>query len=317
MHYPPPPPHTVFHDNEHVYGKRDLSSFYRHGAGIPPSSTYKLTFNLDLTNEKMFSSAELVIYKKLVTPQTRNDLTDFETVQVLLVYKKYYYHLKHLVADEMKEIIETRILSTSNEEYVSFNVTTAVRRWLEIKKVSAGEISLEVLIRCPELLSSYKILPPLIEFDIGQQSGSNNTAILSVSILNANELSDMSSNGRRRSKRQIPRLDSDFCFQNPGEPNCCVRELTVNFEKDLGYGWIMSPKEYHPNYCTGFCPSYWPSISENTVFIQAFRVLNPTEAVEPCCAPEKIKPIVIMFTINGELILQRMNNMEVDNCICR
>ena len=294
------------------YGKRDASTlrFYN---GFPPT-TYKLSFDLDLSNERMFSSADLILYKKIANPQPRLQLTEFETVQVLLVYKKYYYYFNHLVADEKREIIDTRILSTNNEEFVQFNITGAVKKWLKVNQVVKGQINLEVVVRCPELLYSYKKLPPLVEFEVGQYY-MNNTAKLVISLLKPQEIVDIS-NGRR-TKRQQLLLDSDFCFKDPNQPNCCVRELKLDFAKDFGWDWVMSPKVYYPNYCSGLCPSLWPTLTASARIFQQFNTVNPTAAVEPCCAPDNLKPIILMFTFGDELFLQLMNNMEVDSCICR
>ena len=282
-----------------------------------PPDTYKLSFNLDLSDQRMFSSAELILFKNIITPQPRTLLTEFETVQVQLVYKTYYYYYEYLLSNEIKETVDTKLVSTNTEEFISLNVTGAIKKWLKVKQVSVGEIDLEVLVRCPEILSSYKKLPPLIKFDVDEHTASNSSAKLIISFVKPEELVDLS--GRRRVKKQVGNmlLDADFCFDNPNEPNCCVRELNVNFAQHFGWTWVMSPIEYSPNYCTGACPFFWPKFSNGTGLLQQYKALNPTSAVDPCCAPDSFKPIVLLFTINGEIFLQLINNMEVQTCICR
>ena len=221
--------------------------------------------------------------------------------------------------EDKELVVETKIISTDNDEYVSFNATDAVDKWLEINQASAGMIDLEVVISCPESLSSKKMFLPAVEFDVGSEP-SNTTAKLVVSFLKLEELNDMSSpssSAGMRRKRQVTRLDGPFCYANPKEPNCCIRNLTIDFEKDFGWTWILSPKSYDPNYCTGLCPYFWPSISDSTRLLQTYRAFNPASAVEPCCAPEKLKPLVVMYAASGRLVLQLLNNMIVDNCICR
>lgn len=41
------------------------------------------------------------------------------------------------------------------------------------------------------------------------------------------------------------------------EKNCCVRQLYIDFRKDLGWKWIHEPKGYHANFCLGPCPYIW------------------------------------------------------------
>ncbi len=302
------------------YGKRHVSSSTNYFELLPPH-TYKFSFNVDLRDQKMISSAELLVFKKAVYPQSRYVLTELETIQVQLVYKTYYYYYKYLVSNEVKEIMDTKIVSTNTDEYISFNVTGAIKKWLQVTELSKGEIRFEIVVRCPEIItSSYRQLPPLIEFDIGSKQSSNSSAKLVLSFVKPEELIGLSSNSRsRRTKKQVGSflLDDEFCFDNPSEPNCCIRQLTINFAEDFGWTWVMAPLEYNPNYCSGVCPFFWPTFSESTQLLQQYSSLNPSGAVEPCCAPDKLTPLVMLFSVNGELFLQMINNMEVDTCICR
>lgn len=36
-----------------------------------------------------------------------------------------------------------------------------------------------------------------------------------------------------------------------------MRQLYIDFRKDLGWKWIHEPKGYHANFCLGPCPYIW------------------------------------------------------------
>ena len=60
--------------------------------------------------------------------------------------------------------------------------------------------------------------------------------------------------------RSSPSSDLDSSLPTPHsstEKNCCVRQLYIDFRKDLGWKWIHEPKGYHANFCLGPCPYIW------------------------------------------------------------
>lgn len=307
-------------DQQYLGGKRSASP---HTTFTPTPVKYSLKFNLNMQNERMFSSAELVVRKVMIYPPPRVELTEFETVQVELVYKQYSFDpiLKTVLLNELREIVDTKLIKTESDEFITFDVTRGIERWFIMSGKSSGSIQFDIVIKVPELMNSFKKLPPLVRFiesDQLQDPEENSTARLVISLVNPEELFDASSvNGRRRRQTTSIVLDSEYCFENPNESNCCVRELSIDFEEDLKWTWIISPKVYFPNYCTGLCPFFWPRASDSTFLLQKFRSFNPTGAVEPCCAPDVLKPILLMFVINDEPFLQIMDNMVVDSCICR
>ena len=277
----------------------------------------------------MFTSAELLIFKERVKSiaKARTKLVEMETVQISFIYTTYHYHNSYLVKEDKREIVDTRIVRTDVDEFEPFDVTNAVKKWMYVNQYSTGEIQLEVTIRCPVSLSTNRPYPPLIEFDTSKDS-SNRSAQFILTFVRPQERTDMSTSssstdtsgnrGSGRKKRQaITRLDTDFCFNEPTEVNCCVRELTIDFADDLGWTWVMMPLQYKPNYCLGLCPFLWPTISNSTIFQQLLRERNPTSAAEPCCASDNLKPLTVLFSFAGELFVQQFNDMILETCICR
>lgn len=54
-----------------------------------------------------------------------------------------------------------------------------------------------------------------------------------------------------------PDRGSSRSVRSSTEKNCCVRQLYIDFRKDLGWKWIHEPKGYHANFCLGPCPYIW------------------------------------------------------------
>lgn len=55
-------------------------------------------------------------------------------------------------------------------------------------------------------------------------------------------------NTQRRKKRSYG-ID---CTENSDENRCCRYPLTVDFQ-EFGWDWIIAPKQYRANYCSGEC----------------------------------------------------------------
>ncbi|XP_044742074.1 bone morphogenetic protein 2 [Chrysoperla carnea] len=108
------------------------------------------------------------------------------------------------------------------------------------------------------------------------------------------------------------------CTENSDETRCCRYPLTVDFQ-EFGWDWIIAPKQYRANYCSGEC---------GYVFLQKFphthiaSLASPTQpdtkpAVEACCAPRKMSPIsMLYFDHELNIIYGTLPNMVVDRCGC-
>lgn len=283
-----------------------IEYYYHYGyhnlkVNIPPIQ-YKLQIPLNLTNVRIVTSAELILLSHVAS--YRQVLQEIETIQISLIYKKDQDYSKRV-----KETILTQVLST-DDGYISFNVTEAIKRWLEINQHlnGVGIMELEVAILPPHSLH-YIHYPPVLEFDISSES---NTQFVVMSAPPEQPPEQMSS----RKKRQI--LNGDFCFGSPNEPNCCIRELTINFEEDLGWTWVLSPLQYQANYCVGLCPVLWPSASFATQIFQLYAENNPGGAVQPCCSTEELSPLTLLILNgNGNTQLIKLSDMVIHSCICR
>lgn len=280
---------------------------------IPPS-IYQFTFPVNLTYDgRSYMSSELYLLRKVLS-QGRTFLTNTETIQLVYVYKVWYLRKGGgPVQVTKREIISTKVVDAV-DGYMSFNTTDAVNKWIEHNNRLFGEITFEVVIKPPVLISTGLPLFPVIEFDVYN----NYTSQFVLNFLKPENIPNASrATRKKRQLATIPRLDADFCFSHPNETNCCIRDLTIDFAKDLGYTWIGSPKSYQPNYCTGLCPALWPTASQSTDFLRIFKERNPTFAVSPCCSPEELEPLSVLVNTGKGPVIQQLPDMVIKSCICR
>ncbi|KAM9766906.1 growth/differentiation factor 8-like [Menidia menidia] len=115
--------------------------------------------------------------------------------------------------------------------------------------------------------------------------------------------------GSRRSRR-----DSGLnCEEESAETRCCRYPLTVDFE-EFGWDWIIAPKRYRANYCSGEC-----EFTHLQQYPHAHLVnkANPRGSAGPCCTPSKMSPINMLYlNRNEQIIYEKIPSMVVDNCGC-
>lgn len=117
------------------------------------------------------------------------------------------------------------------------------------------------------------------------------------------------SEGPKRARRDSG-LD---CDENSLESRCCRYPLTVDFE-DFGWDWIIAPKRYKANYCSGECEYMHLQKYPHTHLVNK---ANPRGTAGPCCTPTKMSPInMLYFNDKEQIIYGKIPSMVVDRCGC-
>ncbi|XP_056144968.1 growth/differentiation factor 8 [Lampris incognitus] len=117
------------------------------------------------------------------------------------------------------------------------------------------------------------------------------------------------SEGPKRARRDSG-LD---CDENSPESRCCRYPLTVDFE-DFGWDWIIAPKRYKANYCSGECEYMHLQKYPHTHLVNK---ANPRGSAGPCCTPTKMSPInMLYFNRKEQIIYGKIPSMVVDRCGC-
>uniref|UniRef100_A0A1A8PBP0 Growth/differentiation factor 8 n=1 Tax=Nothobranchius rachovii TaxID=451742 RepID=A0A1A8PBP0_9TELE len=110
------------------------------------------------------------------------------------------------------------------------------------------------------------------------------------------------------------RRDSGLnCDEESSETRCCRYPLTVDFE-EFGWDWIIAPKRYRANYCSGECEFLYLQQYPHAHLVNK---ANPRGTAGPCCTPTKMSPInMLYFNRKEQIIYGKIASMVVDHCGC-
>ncbi|XP_077452693.1 growth/differentiation factor 8-like isoform X3 [Stigmatopora argus] len=110
------------------------------------------------------------------------------------------------------------------------------------------------------------------------------------------------------------RRDSGLnCDEESAETRCCRYPLTVDFE-EFGWDWIIAPKRYKANYCSGECEFLHLQQYPHAHLVNK---ANPRGSAGPCCTPTKMSPInMLYFNRKEQIIYGKIPSMVVDHCGC-
>ncbi|XP_004010851.1 transforming growth factor beta-3 proprotein [Ovis aries] len=212
-------------------------------------------------------------------------------------------------------------------EWLSFDVTDTVREWLLRRESNLG---LEISIHCPchtfqpngDILENIQELME-IKFkgvdsdddpgrgDLGRlKKKKEHIPHLILMMIPPNRLD---SPGHSQRKKRA--LDTNYCFRNL-EENCCVRPLYIDFRQDLGWKWVHEPKGYYANFCSGPCPYLRSSDTTHSTVLGLYNTLNPEASASPCCVPQDLEPLTILYYVGRTPKVEQLSNMVVKSCKC-
>ncbi|XP_034143525.1 transforming growth factor beta-3 proprotein isoform X2 [Esox lucius] len=218
------------------------------------------------------------------------------------------------------------VLTKGTLEWISFDVTETVREWLMYRETNLG---LEISVHCPchtfnpngdiidnvnEVLEvKFKGVDGEHEeqgrWDLGHlKKKEQNIPHLILMMIPPHRLDA----APRRRKRA---LDTNYCFSTV-EENCCVRRLYIDFRRDLDWKWIHEPKGYFANYCSGPCPYLRSSDTTHSQLLSLYNTLNPEASASPCCVPQDLEPLTILYYSGRTPKVEQLSNMIVKSCKC-
>ncbi|XP_017270635.1 transforming growth factor beta-3 proprotein [Kryptolebias marmoratus] len=216
------------------------------------------------------------------------------------------------------------VLTKGTPEWVSFDVTETVREWLMYRQTNLG---LEISVHCPchtfrpngDIIENTNEVLEVkfkgVEGDFDDQSRGKKQKEqlyphLILMMLPPHRL-DVQSSSRRRKRA----LDTSYCFNNY-EENCCVRPLYINFRQDLGWRWIHQPEGYYANFCSGPCPYLRSADTTHSSLLSLYNTLNPEASASPCCVPQDLEPLTILYYVGRSPKVEQLSNMVVKSCKC-
>ncbi|XP_061434586.1 transforming growth factor beta-2 proprotein-like [Lethenteron reissneri] len=293
-----------------------------------PYNDYFRIFNFDVTSmEKNASNLVKAEFRILRIPnyQAKQNEQRIELYQLL--------EFKDPGAPSQRYIDSKVVRPKSEEEWLSFDITDTVSEWLQHRVKNQG---LKISIHCPcctFVTSTNNIVPNKSEElaarfagiddevvrgpDGGhrqqqqqQQQGLVRGAHLLLMMLPSYRL-ETQPQGKRRKRA----LDAAYCFRNV-EDSCCLRQLYIDFRRDLGWKWIHEPRGYQANFCAGPCPYLWSTDTQHSKVLSLYNTLNPEASVSPCCVPQDLEPLPILYYVNKTPKVEHLSNMVVKSCKC-
>ncbi|XP_032384230.1 transforming growth factor beta-2 proprotein [Etheostoma spectabile] len=147
----------------------------------------------------------------------------------------------------------------------------------------------------------------------GQADFSTKTPHLILTVLPSDRVDNPVKKNR---KKRAAATDTTTCSRG-ADQGCCLRSLYIDFRRDLNWKWIHEPKGYKANFCAGSCPYLWSANNHYNLILPLYNKLNPEASATPCCVPQDLEPLTIMYFIGRTPRVEQLSNMVVKSCKCR
>ncbi|KAE8294992.1 Transforming growth factor beta-1 [Larimichthys crocea] len=265
------------------------------------TKTIPMYFNITKIREsvgdyRLLTSAEL---RMLISHTTIADKQRVELYQGL--GKSASYLFSRFITNQWKH------------KWLSFDVTETLQEWIR-KNYTEQAFELRLFCECSDTSSEAGF-----NFQISGLSGSrgDTEVIRSMTqqppyILTMSIPQNVSSHHSSRSKRSTETKDT--CTAQT--ETCCVRSLYIDFRKDLGWKWIHKPTGYLANYCMGSCTYIWNTENKYSQILALYKHHNPGASAQPCCVPQALEPLPILYYVGRQHKVEQLSNMSVKSCKC-
>ncbi|XP_051733538.1 transforming growth factor beta-1 proprotein isoform X1 [Ctenopharyngodon idella] len=192
-------------------------------------------------------------------------------------------------------------------KWISFDVTLTLKDWLLQTEAEQG-FQVKVACGCNKDDFQFKIAGLAVSSRgdkaiLEEQEPKPHLLVMSLPV-----------DGHSPSKSRIKRQTDGVCTEK--SEGCCVRSLYIDFRKDLGWKWIHEPSGYNANYCTGSCSYVWTSENKYSQVLALYRHHNPGASAQPCCVPQDLEPLTIIYYVGRRHKVEQLSNMIVKTCKC-
>ncbi|XP_042269252.1 transforming growth factor, beta 1a [Thunnus maccoyii] len=216
------------------------------------------------------------------------------------------------VANSSSRYLASRFIDNKwRDKWLSFEVTETLQDWLKGTDDEKG-FELRQFCECGQTAEA-------LTFDIsgakkvrGDQEALNKMTEQLPYILTMSIPQNVSSHLTSRKKRST--ATKDTCTAQT--ETCCVRSLYIDFRKDLGWKWIHKPAGYYANYCMGSCTYIWNTENKYSQILALYKHHNPGASAQPCCVPQALEPLPILYYVGRQHKVEQLSNMIVKSCKC-
>lgn len=205
------------------------------------------------------------------------------------------------------------ITNKMRDNWLSFDVTETLQSWLKDNEDEQG-FQLRLFCECnhASVDSSFSFSISGIDNGRGDQARLQKMTQQRPYILTMSIPKNVSSPNHSRRKRSTDAKDT--CTAQTEA--CCVRSLYIDFRRDLGWKWIHKPTGYHANYCMGSCTYIWNAENKYSQILALYKHHNPGASAQPCCVPQSLEPLPILYYVGRQHKVEQLSNMIVKSCKC-
>uniref|UniRef100_A0A672MX28 Transforming growth factor beta-2 proprotein n=1 Tax=Sinocyclocheilus grahami TaxID=75366 RepID=A0A672MX28_SINGR len=292
-----------------------------------PQSPYFRIVGFDVTNVERNSStlvkAEFRIFRA-PNPQAR---TTEQRVEIYQILKS-----DDVTAPSQRYIDSRTVEPQAKGAWLSVDVTETVKEWMAFRERNLG---LKISVHCPcctFIPSTNNIVPNKseelearfagIDDDLikqnrrpgmtkGQIEFSTKTPHLILTLLPTDRLESPTKKNRKKRSAAV----TSICSRT--DQGCCLRSLYIDFRRDLNWKWIHEPKGYKANFCAGNCPYLWSADNHYNMILPLYNKMNPEASASPCCVPQDLEPLTIVYFLGRTSRVEQLSNMVVRSCKCR
>ncbi|XP_008325099.1 transforming growth factor beta-2 [Cynoglossus semilaevis] len=295
---------------------------------VAPSPHYRVVqfdvSGVDLTNSTLVM-AEFRIFRA-PNPQARASEQRVEIYQLLKPDEE---------STSTQRYIDSRTVQPKAKgSWMSVDVTETVKDWLSDPENNLG-LKLGVHCPCCTFVPSTNNIVPNKSEELealfagvddekirqirkpgqvkGQPDVSTKTPHLILTLLPSDRVDNPAKKNR---KKRAAATDASTCSRG-SDQGCCLRSLYIDFRRDLNWKWIHEPKGYKANFCAGNCPYLWSANNHYNMILPLYNKLNPEASASPCCVPQDLEPLTIMYFIGRTPRVEQLSNMVVKSCKCR
>uniref|UniRef100_H0UVQ2 Transforming growth factor beta n=1 Tax=Cavia porcellus TaxID=10141 RepID=H0UVQ2_CAVPO len=208
--------------------------------------------------------------------------------------------------------LSNQLLTPSDTpEWLSFDVTGVVRQWLSQGEELEG-FRFSAHCSCDSKDNTLRVeingIGPKRRGDLAAIHGMNRPFLLLMA-------TPLERAQHLHSSRHRRGLDTNYCFSST-EKNCCVRQLYIDFRKRPRMEVDPRAQGYHANFCLGPAPYIWSLDTQYSKVLALYNQHNPGASAAPCCVPQALEPLPIVYYVGRKAKVEQLSNMIVRSCKC-
>ncbi|XP_045120776.1 univin-like [Portunus trituberculatus] len=208
-------------------------------------------------------------------------------------------------------LLQTLNVTAAGDEWLSVDVTQAVREWVRAPREDAG-----VLVRCPDCAAAGVTI-------YTGAAASNTTHVPTLDVVTelpagrrAKRSTQLSRATRAKGRKRGDCRDMNLSGRRR-RSNCCRRSMKVRFKDLPDFEFIESPNEFDAFYCSGRCPPRYNPANEHALLQSLLKLQHKKKIPRPCCAPTALRGLHILhLTKEGRITTTYWDDMIVTACGC-